>query len=327
MLKLVRPAGSVFHTIALALAIGCSGPGGSGVTTQCGEGRDCRADSRPTSLDSVSLDHREDTDADSVARAPELADEFPESVRLPDLGSDVLNEDSQITDSQDLRVGPADCSEDSILPDGVGEIYGDVWDLGDDLGGGQDVGIDYAPSDTYDYFAACTSPCLDDPDLDWCPLGLYLFQVQWADQSSYPLPKGVPSENTALLVRAHWSDEYADPDSWLSSLCGGPCGQHCIPSSGKVYWIDTQTDEMHFIGDEDTSLWASWGPPILPPPGLGGNKVVLPDGKYYILDSGSAPNPSGSCMTHVGNELPCFLEVRWEGAFSPPPMCVSFPLH
>jgi hypothetical protein len=160
--------------------------------------------------------------------------------------------------------------------------------------------------------------CCFDVAIDPAPVSLSPFQIQRVTESAYPVPDGVPLESDLLLIRAKWRDVFADPSS---GVCQTPCGGHCVPSGGKVYLVDTRTDAVRFVGDEDTETWKSWGPAIVHTPTIYGYEVELDDGKlYYFNSTDNAWQEPAAGNGTVRPWAVCFLTVGRNGR------CIHFPL-
>ena len=279
--------------------------------------------------DSPRLDRNGDVDSFTELGGDSRGDGLPEFlVERADVGPETSGEDMSVVDLQDIDWGSGNDTHDEVVLDGSTGTEFDVLELWDWSDMTQDESSGDAVLDGDDYYSACNVSCLCEGDFDPCPVGLVPFQVEWSDEPSYPLPKDMPSDHVGLVVRARWEDAFADPDSQPYSLwCNTPCGHHCVLPAGKVYWIDPDTDQVISLGDEDTTLWETWGPPVLPPTCLGGYELEILDyEKSYQFKAKGLPGQPSSCIASVGEEVSCFLTVVWQD-LSQPTACVDFPLN
>jgi len=173
--------------------------------------------------------------------------------------------------------------------------------------------VPFDPTD--EYLDRCLhTECSEFPGFQEFPLvRMSAWQVEWTTSATQPLPPCVEPEEHLLIVRAKWLDVFGDDEhiSWSdtrpASWPEAPCDGHCIPSAGKVYLVDTMTDGVRYLGDEDSS---SWGPAILPPHTLDGWKLTVSPDKEYVFSYSSA-NVAATC-DGVPCMIPwirCFIEV------------------
>jgi len=212
----------------------------------------------------------------------------------------------------DDRMEPQDEASDHLHAEdaGTGDSVGDPG--GCDIGGSGPVPFVASA----DYLQQCMRhDCCEGKMIDPNPVELAPFQVEWAQSPIHPLPPCVAGAPNLLIVRATWRDIPADPPDPV--VCPeAPCGGQCFPSGGKVYLVDTLTDRVRYLGDEDPAGWGSGNPGA---PVLGGWKVEISTDKAYIFHS---TTPTMGTCDGAPCVLPwaiCFLEVQDQ-------KCVHFPL-
>jgi hypothetical protein len=168
-----------------------------------------------------------------------------------------------------------------------------------------------------DYLALCRrQKCCESIIFDPSPIELTPFQAEWTTDPVHPLPPCVRPDPDVLIVRARWRDLLADPP--VNGLCSDtPCGGSCLPSTGKIFLLNTRTDSVRYVGDEDP---ASWGQFTGLEPIAGGWKVVVSPEKAYIFHT---TTPSVGLCAGVPCVLPwaiCFAEIKNQ-------MCLHFPMQ
>ena len=132
-----------------------------------------------------------------------------------------------------------------------------------------------------------------------------------------------------LLVRVEWHDFFADPADNGTDFGVMPCGGHCHPSTGKVYLVDTVTDDVVYLGDQDLSLWDEGLDTEITAEGV---EFGVSDNKKYIFSNQSNPLCADGSMFTSDNLFTCgqsdwvvsFLEVQEHGSTT---KLIHFPLN
>lgn len=200
-----------------------------------------------------------------------------------------------------------------IAEDGPSSIDGDTDVAGDESCDAAGAPIPFQLTGETQRFCAqvqcCREVYIDPAPVYWGPRS-----AEWTTSATAVLPPCIKPDPDVIIFRASWHDVFADHP--LAYGCEeGVCAGTCIPSTGKVYLINTRTDAVRYVGDEDPE---AWGPLRNLTPVLGGYEFTVSPEKTYIFTLG---RNQYDCPFHPLLWLPCGLEIK-----SPTPQCYNLPM-
>jgi len=181
------------------------------------------------------------------------------------------------------------------------------------------------------FLESCTeTACVDFGKycVDFVLTSMTLESLEWVTSTNDTAPECLTPDPDYLLVRVLWYDYLVDL-GYKGEIWGTmPCGGHCHVSTGKVYLVNTATDQVLYLGDQDPSAWPEG---IFPESTVSGRKFVVSDNKTYIFANSTVPlcsngeEFSAENMSTCGlsNWAVCFLKVRKAGELD---YCIHFPL-
>jgi len=205
---------------------------------------------------------------------------------------------------------------DTALPDESGTV--DV-DLATDLDPGNcDAAggpIPYVPGE--EYLALCMrEECWTGVYIDPAPVSFGPYQIEWTMSAVNPLPPCVEPHDNLLIVRTKWRNVFGDLPG-ASAMSDLPCGGMCLPSSGKVYLVDTTTDSVRYLGDEDPG---GWGAAILPEAVNGGWKLQVSPTKDYVFHRSGCGMGTMDGLPYILGWAACVVEIKNTA-------CLHFPMR
>lgn len=101
------------------------------------------------------------------------------------------------------------------------------------------------------------------------PHGFVLMQVERLKEAPCMLPECMEGHGLGgFLIRVCWLDKAAEPSQWTfcdydAGPCPWPeplpCKNHKFPAKVKVYWLDLETRQLHFVRNEGKLIKGMYG--------------------------------------------------------------------